>query len=157
VFGKPRNRRIATLLAFTGIVAPIAGIHKFYVGQYAWGVIYLLLSWTPIPHIASAIEGIWYLVQDPEEFDYNFNVDHADSADGTYAVNRANPATGEAALPSPRRANRRQQTPPAPSFDPTRIGAITEAVRQLDQLRQDGLISEYEFEQKRRQLLDHIA
>lgn len=144
VFGQPRNRRIATLLAFAGIVAPIAGIHKFYLGQHAWGVIYLLLSWTPIPHVASAIEGIWYLVQDPEEFDYNFNADWVESL----------PA--ETATPTQRRLNT-PVAPPAEPFDATRIGAITEAVRQLDQLRQDGLISEYEFEQKRRQLLDRIA
>lgn len=144
MFGKPRNRRIATLLAFAGIVAPIAGIHKFYVGQHVWGVIYLLLSWTPIPHVASAIEGIWYLVQDPEEFDYNFNADWAESLPADMAA-PAKPHLKKTAAP------------PAEPFDVTRIGAITEAVRQLDQLRQDGLISEYEFEQKRRQLLDRIA
>ncbi|MEO1621361.1 MAG: helix-hairpin-helix domain-containing protein, partial [Cyanobacteria bacterium J06632_3] len=33
------------------------------------------------------------------------------------------------------------------------VGALAEALRELDALRQDGLISEYEFEQKRRQLL----
>jgi hypothetical protein len=31
------------------------------------------------------------------------------------------------------------------------------ALRDLDQLRQEGLMTEYEFEQKRRQLLDRIA
>jgi hypothetical protein len=41
--------------------------------------------------------------------------------------------------------------------EPDRIGAIADAVRHLDQLRADGLISEYEFEQKRRQLLDRIS
>lgn len=135
---------MATLLAFAGIVAPIAGIHKFYVGQHAWGVIYLLLSWTPIPHIASAIEGIWYLVQDPEEFDYNFNADREEGLPADTAT-------------SPKRRLKTPTAPLAEPFDATRIGAITEAVRQLDQLRQDGLISEYEFEQKRRQLLDRIA
>ena len=33
---------------------------------------------------------------------------------------------------------------------------IADAMRHLDQLRQEGLITEYEFEQKRRQLLDRI-
>jgi hypothetical protein len=37
------------------------------------------------------------------------------------------------------------------------VGAIADALRELDRLRQDGLMSEYEFEQKRRQLLDRIA
>ena len=38
--------------------------------------------------------------------------------------------------------------------DPARVGAIAQALRQLDSLRQEGLISEYEFEQQRRQLLE---
>ena len=45
----------------------------------------------------------------------------------------------------------------SPGVDPAQVGAIADALRQLDSLRQDGLMSEYEFEQKRRQLLDRIA
>jgi hypothetical protein len=41
--------------------------------------------------------------------------------------------------------------------DPAQVGAIADALRKLDSLRQDGLMSEYEFEQKRRQLLDRIV
>lgn len=37
------------------------------------------------------------------------------------------------------------------------VVAIADALRELDRLRADGLVSEYEFEQKRRQLLDRIA
>ena len=37
------------------------------------------------------------------------------------------------------------------------VEAMADAMRELDALRQDGLISEYEFEQKRRQLLDQIS
>ena len=44
-----------------------------------------------------------------------------------------------------------------PAIKPNHVSAIAEALRQLDQLRQDGLISEYEFEQKRRQLLERIT
>jgi len=130
MLGKPRNRNIATILAFAGAIAPIAGLHKFYMRQPVWGVLYLLLSWTPIPRIASAIEGAWYLAQDADEFDRKFN-------DGILT----HPTTGS-------------KTPPV---DPVNVSAIADAVRHLDQLRSDGLISEYEFEQKRRQLLDQIA
>jgi TM2 domain-containing membrane protein YozV len=126
LLSQPKDRRIATLLAWAGAVMPISGLHKFYLGQPAWGVVYLMLSWTMIPKIASAIEGIWYLLQNQAEFDSNFN----------------------GALPP---------APPAPPIDPTQIEAVATALRQLDQLRQDGLMSEYEFEQKRRQLLDRIA
>ena len=37
------------------------------------------------------------------------------------------------------------------------VKAIADAMRELDRLRQDGLVTEYEFEQKRRQLLDRIT
>lgn len=123
---QPKNRKLAVILAFAGVVSPIAGLHKFYLGQMGWGIVYLLLSWTPIPKVASVIEGMWYLAQQPHEFDQNFN-------SNTAMTNSIDPAY------------------------PQQIGAIADSLRQLDQLRQDGLISEYEFEQKRRNLLDKIG
>ncbi|MBF2087458.1 MAG: NINE protein [Synechococcales cyanobacterium K44_A2020_017] len=124
---KAKNRKLAIILAFAGAVAPVSGLHKFYLGQYGWGILYLLLSWTPIPRVASAIEGVWYLSQHPDEFDLTMN------------------------------PNLAPQTPVEPPVDPKQVGAIADSLRHLDQLRQDGLISDYEFEQKRRQLLDRIA
>jgi len=131
MLSSPRNRKIAALLAFSSAASPIpiSGLHKFYLRQPVWGIVYLLLAWTPIPKIASAIEGVWYLSQDSEEFDSTFN--------GGISSELG--------------------TAPALDIDPSRVGAIAEAMRHLDQLRADGLISEYEFEQKRRQLLDKIA
>jgi TM2 domain-containing membrane protein YozV len=127
MLSKPKSRNIAVLLTLVSIFTPLSGLHKFYLGQPRWGLLYLLLGWTLVPKIASGIEGIWYLMQSQQDFDQNFNV---------------------AALSS---------TASATLIDPAHIGAIADAVRQLDQLRQDGLISEYEFEQKRRQLLDQIG
>lgn len=112
----PKNRQIAIVLAFVGMTIPVAGFHKFYLGQPIWGTIYLLLSWTPIPHIASAIEAVWYLTQDSTHFDSSFN-----------SISTIPPAT-----------------------------TVAETIRELDKLRTDGLISEYEFEQKRRQWLDRV-
>lgn len=40
---------------------------------------------------------------------------------------------------------------------PPPVTAIAEGLRELDRLRTEGLLSEYEFEQKRRQLLDRIS
>ena len=119
---RSKSRKIAAVLALTGTLSPIAGWHKFYLGQPLWGVVYLLLSWTPIPRAASAIESVWYLLQNEAEFDENFN-----------------------------------QSSPQILIAPNNVKAISEAMRQLDGLREDGLISEYEFEQKRRQMLDKIA
>jgi TM2 domain-containing membrane protein YozV len=118
-----KSRSVAAVLAFAGTVT-VSGLHKFYLGQPFWGVLYVLLSWTPIPKVASAIEGVWFLAQDEEAFDRNFNL-------GKSPVKASQVAGKE-------------------------VSAIAEALRELDSLRQDGLISEYEFEQKRRQLLDHI-
>lgn len=132
MLSKLKNRKVAAVLALTGTVIPIAGLHKFYLGQPLWGLVYILLSWTPIPHVASAIEGVWYLAQNEDDFDRNFNFD------------------GEI-IPFSPVPNR------SPSVASTQVSAIADALRQLDSLREDGLISEYEFEQKRRQLLDRMA
>jgi TM2 domain-containing membrane protein YozV len=116
----PKQRQLAVLLAFAGMVIPVAGFHKFYLGQPRWGLLYLLLSWTPIPHIASAIEAVWYLTQDSNVF--------PNTPNRSIIVNTAsNPVNG-----------------------------VADAIRELDKLRADGLISEYEFEQKRRQWLDRV-
>jgi len=142
IVSQQKNRKIAATLAFacTVLPMPIAGLHKFYLGQPLWGLLYLLLSWTPIPRVASAIEGFWYLVQDNEEFDLNFNSELGMSGAGM--TNLAN-----FSILSKR---------PSTTVMPDRVSAMADAMRELDDLRQDGLISEYEFEQKRRQLLDSI-
>lgn len=129
MLSKQKSRKAAAIIAFAGTLSPIAGLHKFYLGQPVWGLLYLLLSWTPIPRVASAIDAIWYLFQNEDEFDRNFNSD----LQLTSAVNRPQ------------------------GIESTNVQAIAEALRQLDCLRQDGLISEYEFEQKRRQLLERMT
>lgn len=131
MLSKLKTRKVAAILAFTGTLIPIAGVHKFYLGQPMWGLLYLLLSWTPIPHVACAIEGVWYLFQNEDEFNRNFNC-NLELAAFSSVPNRPQVVKS------------------------TNVSAIADALRQLDCLRQDGLISEYEFEQKRRQLLERI-
>ena len=123
-FSYSKNRRVAVILALLGTVSPLAGLQKFYLGQPLWGIVYLVLWSTPIPRIACAIDAVWYLIQDVEQFELQFN---------GYTSQQL------------RNTNTQQ------------INAIADALRELDRLRQDGLMSEYEFEQKRRQLLDRIV
>lgn len=135
LLGKPKNQKIAVLLALVSAIAPmsvpIAGLHKFYLKQPLWGVLYLVLFATPIPHIASAIEAVWYLVQERDAFDRRFNPDWDGESLG--------------------------KTGPVSRIEPEKVSAIAQALRELESLRQEGLLSEYEFEEKRRQLLDRIA
>ena len=120
----PKNRQVAIVLAFAGVAIPVAGFHKFYLGQPLWGLVYVLLSWTPIPHIASAIEAVWYLTQASTHFSDNFS-------------STSSPLS-------------------APTIVTHPVASFADSIRELDKLREDGLISEYEFEQKRRQWLDRV-
>ncbi|MEA5471128.1 TM2 domain-containing protein, partial [Spirulina sp. 06S082] len=105
---KPRNQKIAVILALAGTIAPIVGLHKFYLRQPLWGIFYLILFATPIPHIASAIEAIWYLFLEQEEFDRRFN-------DGIMAIASQAPSSND-------------------SLEPQKVKAMSEALRQLEGL-----------------------
>ncbi|MGF1513208.1 MAG: SHOCT domain-containing protein [Elainellaceae cyanobacterium] len=125
---RPRRRRNAIVLAFAGVLLP--GMHKFYLGEWRWGIVYLLVAVAfPISRIASLIEGLWYCAMSDEVFDHNFNRRYL----------------------AMQQAQALQDMP-----NPKQVESVAEALRQLDRLRQDGLISEYEFEQKRRQWLDRL-
>ena len=128
------RRRIAIALAFVGALPtplPLAWLHKFYLGQYLWGVAYLVLAPTGLPQVACCLEGAWYLSQSDDGFAVRFP-----RSEKLSPVDAVTPSV------------------PAPA---DQVAQVAAALRNLDQLRQDGLISEYEFEQKRRKLLDKIG
>jgi TM2 domain-containing membrane protein YozV len=129
------NRKIAIALAFASALPtplPLAWLHKFYLGQYLWGIIYLVLAPTLLPQVACCLEGVWYLSQSDDGFASRFP-----------KAGSILPATVLASV-----AGNALAAPSAPS--------TTDTLRDLDQLRQEGLVTEYEFEQKRRKLLDQI-
>ncbi len=37
------------------------GAHRFYLGENGWGVLYLVLAWTPIPFVLGIIEAFFML------------------------------------------------------------------------------------------------
>jgi len=122
-----KKRSLTIILALIGTVTPLTGLHKFYLGQPLWGVIYFLLSWqSPMSRIACAIDAVLYLAQDQDHFNNRFNPELGSLAEST-------------------------------TINPKQITAVAEAIRELEKLRQEGLISESEFEQKRRQLLDQVG
>ncbi|MGB3292424.1 MAG: SHOCT domain-containing protein [Phormidesmis sp.] len=139
--GNPR--KIAIALAFAGALPtplPLAWLHKFYLGQYLWGIVYLILAPTGLPQVACCLEGVWYLRQSDDSFGARFpQAGTLLAATATFAESTESASTS--------RVDSADQV--------TRQIAV--ALRDLDQLRQEGLMSEYEFEQKRRKLLEKIG
>jgi TM2 domain-containing membrane protein YozV/thioredoxin-like negative regulator of GroEL len=67
-----KNRIIAAFLAF---FLGGFGLHKFYLGQIGWGVLYLVFCWTFIPGIVAFFESIGFLITSDESFNRQFNYD----------------------------------------------------------------------------------
>jgi TM2 domain-containing membrane protein YozV len=44
------------------------GIHKFYMGAWGWGLVYIVFFWTWIPALAALVEGIRYLTLNDADF-----------------------------------------------------------------------------------------
>lgn len=68
--GAGRTRLVAALFA---ILLGGLGLHKFYLGQVGWGVVYLIFCWTFIPAIVGLIEGISLLVMSDQAFAVAYN------------------------------------------------------------------------------------
>lgn len=64
-------RVVAALLAFFlgGL-----GFHKFYLGQWGWGLLYLIFCWTGVPSVLGAIEAVLYLVKTDNEFNWKYGL-----------------------------------------------------------------------------------
>ncbi len=125
VMTQPKSRTIACILALTGVLLP--GLHKFYLGQARWGLAYFLLGllWTAPLAMMTRVASICDGLIYLAQGEEQFNL--------TF--------------------NPEWQVAPSPKTDPETVGALAQALRQLDGLRQEGLITDYEFEQQRRQLL----
>ena len=44
------------------------GVHKFYLGQVVWGILYLVFCWTFIPAVIGFIEGLVYISMSDQSF-----------------------------------------------------------------------------------------
>ena len=64
------SRRVAA--AIFAIIFGSFGVHRFYLGQIGWGILYVLFCWTLIPAVAGLIEGILYLTMSEEEFEAKY-------------------------------------------------------------------------------------
>ncbi len=64
------SRRVAA--AIFAIIFGSFGVHRFYLGQIGWGILYVLFCWTLIPAVAGLIEGILYLTMSEEDFEAKY-------------------------------------------------------------------------------------
>ena len=65
-----RTKGMAALLAF---LLGGLGAHKFYLGQPAWGFIYLFFCWTFIPVFIAFLEVFVFLSHSEKDFDRKYN------------------------------------------------------------------------------------
>ena len=66
-----KSKIVAGILA---ILLGGIGVHKFYLGNAAAGILYLLFCWTGVPAIIALIEGISILCQSNDAFETKFRV-----------------------------------------------------------------------------------
>ena len=65
VAGYGKDRIIATLLA---LLLGSFGVHRFYLGNIALGIAYLLFFWTGIPGFIAWLEAIYFLTRSNEDW-----------------------------------------------------------------------------------------
>jgi len=65
-----KNKNVAGILA---LLLGGFGAHRFYLGQYLLGFVYIITMWTFIPAIVSLVEGLIFLVTSEEDFDKKYN------------------------------------------------------------------------------------
>lgn len=127
-----KQRKVAIALALTGVLLP--GLHKFYLGQRRWGILYLLLWPTHIPQVASVVEGLWYGLLAQDEFDYNFNPSPSPQAvqqSMQPLVPEASPssmASNVASKPSPRPLTVRSRIQSDPTYQLQSLDEVAIAV-----------------------------
>jgi TM2 domain-containing membrane protein YozV len=66
------NGKSKLVAALFGLFLGGLGIHKFYLGQVGWGILYILFCWTFIPAIVGFIEGILLLVMNQDDFNRKY-------------------------------------------------------------------------------------
>lgn len=49
------------------------GVHKFYLGSWGWGLLYLLFFWTWIPAIIALAEAIYFFSMREDDFNKQYN------------------------------------------------------------------------------------
>jgi len=138
-----KNKTTAGLLAiFLGWL----GVHKFYLDRTAQGILYIVFMWTLIPLIVSIIEGIIYLTMSEEAFNLKYNMPkipfvYPGFGVGQQAIN-VNVNNGGGNLETHK--------------SPTDKVPVSEQIQKLYKLKLEGVLTEDEFVEKKKKMLEAI-
>ncbi|HET6383554.1 MAG TPA: TM2 domain-containing protein [Armatimonadota bacterium] len=69
----PYRRKDKVAAGILAILLGTFGAHKFYLGEIGMGILYLVFSFTLIPGLVGLVEGIVYLCESDQTFDYKHN------------------------------------------------------------------------------------
>lgn len=123
-----KSKTTAAILAiFLGGI----GVHRFYLNQSGLGILYLLFCWTFIPLVVSLIDFIWLLTMDENRFNQKFNSNYH-----TPYPNHTNITV-----------NNGTQNQPHTST------STSDEIKKLYDLKEKGIITQEEFELKKKILL----
>jgi len=70
VYSNQPNVKSRKTAAFLALFLGHLGIHKFYLGSWGWGILYILFFFTFIPMGVALIEAIRYFSINDDEFNY---------------------------------------------------------------------------------------
>ena len=113
------------------------GVHRFYLGQTGKGLLYLLFCWTFIPAVIALIDFIVLLFMSKEEFNQKYNLlsiitktqqTTPDNNVNTVAINMGNPQNKES-------------------------DSVSEEIKRLYELKEKGIITQEEFDLKKKTIL----
>lgn len=68
-----KSKKTATILSCPFLIIGVFGLHKFYLNDYGYGVLYILLSFVLISPILSLINFIQFLTLSDDDFNKKYN------------------------------------------------------------------------------------
>jgi TM2 domain-containing membrane protein YozV len=135
------HRKDKTVAALLALFLGYFGAHRFYLGHTGSGVVRLLFCWTFIPTIIGFFEGISLLLTDQRRFDRLYN-DHLLEGERVQVVYLPQEVSrGPAAAPSAKLTT----------------DELKKALEDLQEMHIAGLLTDEEFETKRKRVLDRFA
>lgn len=130
-----KSKTTATILCF---FLGGFGIHYFYLGQTAKGVLCLLFFWTFIPSILAFIDFIGFLLMSDETFNQKYNLTHIILK-----------SSQQPSLPN----NNVNTVAINMGASHTDSSSVSEEIKKLYELKEKGIITQEEFDLKKKTIL----